>query len=649
MGKENLKDKIVAKALRIRLVEEKLLKLFNEGKLNGTVHTCIGQELTAACLAESLNQDDYILSNHRGHGHLLSREDDLTGFFGELMGKKEGFCGGMGGSQHLCRHNFLSNGIQGGMTPIAAGLSLANKINNTGKVVCCFIGDGTLGEGLIYEAFNIASAWGLPVVYVLENNGIAQSTSMKQSFAGSVEQRAKGFGLNYHKTNIWDVENLASTFQKAVGLAREDSKPSLVEIDVYRLYSHSKGDDNRDSSVVEEYKTRDILNQMLSGGLIDESVQKAFQDSIDLAVKEAEACVTLTEGQQEPSPNVAVEYKLLEEGSSDRINALIHKGLDTEFASNSKTVMLGEDIEYITPYTAKPYGGAFKVSNDLSEKYPNVRNTPISEAAIVGIGTGLAIEGMRPIVEIMFGDFMALTFDQIFNHACKFSQMFAGQVEVPLVVRTPMGGRRGYGPTHSQSIEKIYLGIPDLTVLALNSRVSPELLYKEVFKQKNPVLVVENKVLYTEKLNTDHPVGYDVHLSDEEFPLVKISPQKEVAHITLLCYGGMLTEVERAIEKAFYEEEILCEIICPTKISPFNIEPIVESVKRTKRIVIVEEGSNFAAYSSEVLAQLTERGITLKFCERVSNNGLIPSSYIAEMNSLPNVENIYESIARSMS
>lgn len=647
MDKKNL-NKILNQALRIRLVEEKLLKLFNEGKLNGTVHTCIGQELTAVCLAQALNADDYILSNHRGHGHLLSRESDLTVFFGELMGKKNGVCGGMGGSQHLCRHNFLSNGIQGGMTPIAAGLSLANKINNTGKIVCCFIGDGTLGEGLIYEAFNIASTWGLPVIYVLENNGIAQSTSMKQSFNGSVEQRAQGFGLNYLKTNIWDIEDMISTFDEAVGMARNESKPSLVEIDVYRLYSHSKGDDNRDSSVVEDYKNRDVLNQMLSDGSISTSVREAHQACIDLAVEAAEACETLTESQSARSHDLAVSYKLLGESPSERINALINKSLEAEFASNPMAVMLGEDIEYITPFTAKPYGGAFKVSNDLSEKYPNVINTPISEAAIVGIGTGLAIEGMRPIVEIMFGDFMALTFDQIFNHACKFPQMFAGQVDVPLVVRTPMGGKRGYGPTHSQSIEKIYLGIPDLMVVVLNCRLSPEVLYEQVFKQKNPVLVIENKVLYTEKLNTDHPVGYEVFLSDEKFPLVKISPQELTAHVTVLCYGGLLTEVEQAAEKAFYEEDILCEIICPSLISPLNVVPIVESVQKSNRIMIVEEGSNFAAYSSEVLAQLAERGINLKSCERVSNNGVIPSSYVAEMNCLPNVENIYKSITKSV-
>ena len=179
MRKENSKNKILTQALRIRLVEEKLLELFNEGKLNGTVHTCIGQELTGVCLAESLNEDDYILSNHRGHGHLLSRETDLTGLFAELMGKEAGICGGRGGSQHLYRPNFLSNGIQGGMTPIACGLALAGKIKKTGKVVSVFFGDGTLGEGLIYEAFNIASKWGLPVIFILENNGIAQSTSME--------------------------------------------------------------------------------------------------------------------------------------------------------------------------------------------------------------------------------------------------------------------------------------------------------------------------------------------------------------------------------------------------------------------------------------------------------------------------------------
>lgn len=646
MNKRKLKTAIFERALLIRLVEQKLLELFSEGKLNGTVHTCIGQELIGVCLAESLSDDDFILSNHRGHGHLLSRENDLSAFFAELMGKKGGFCGGRGGSQHLYRHNFLSNGIQGGMTPIAVGLAMANKIRRTGKVISCFIGDGTLGEGLIYEAFNIASIWSLPVVFILENNRIAQSTSIEQTFAGSVEYRARGFGLKYLKTNIWDVDGMQDTFAAAVSSAKKE-KPAFVEVDTYRINSHSKGDDNRDQAVVDSYKEKDILRQFLVENPDAKILCDRLLEQVEEAVTKAEASATLVVATEVNDNFKQVCYTALEERDPERINALINKALESEFASNIDAVMIGEDIEYLTPFTASPYGGAFKVSNDLSEKFENIKNTPISEASIVGIGTGLALEGMRPIVEIMFGDFMTLVFDQIFNHACKFPQMYNRQVEVPLVVRTPMGGKRGYGPTHSQSIEKIFLGVPDLKVVALNQRLSPEIVYKAVFKEKYPVLIIENKVLYTSRLNTTYPVGFVVEMSDEVFPMIKISPVEKKADMTVICYGGTLAEVEEAIETAFFEDEILCEVICPSLISPLNLSPILESVLGSNRLFIVEEGSNFAAYSSEVISQLCEAGINLKSVARLSNNEVIPSSNEAERNCLPDADKIYKKMIKS--
>lgn len=637
-------DHIFEKGLRIRLVEEKLLELFQEGKLNGTVHTCIGQELIGVCLAENLKHEDYVISNHRGHGHLLSREDDLTAFFAELMGRKNGICQGMGGSQHLCTSNFLSNGIQGGMTPLAAGLAMAQKIRGAGQVVCCFIGDGTLGEGIIYEAFNIAAKWELPVIYVLENNRIAQSTSIKQTLAGDIQKRAEGFGLKYQKTNIWDVEDMIGTFGEAVSNAREHSTAQFVEVDVYRLYSHSKSDDNRDASEVASFREKDLLGKFLAEDPSATDYAAATKQEINAAVKKAAEGALLTESPKQPQREDSVSFAPIKHIEGKRVNELIYEALKTQFEQDNRTVLIGEDIQYVTKFTPEPYGGAFKVTKDLSERFPHVHNTPISEAAIVGIGNGLAIGGQRAIVEVMFGDFLTLAFDQLLNHASKFRTMFAGKVNVPLLVRTPMGGRRGYGPTHSQSIEKFFLGIPDLCVLALNHRVDPRKVYASAFQENGPVLMIENKVLYTQMLDTDAPAGFELALTNEAYPVVKMSPIGRSPEVTILCYGGMLSEVEKAAQTAFVEEEILCEIICPTQINPAGRKVVAESVRSTGRLVVVEEGSSVAAFGSEVVSSLLEDGVPIRAVKRLGNNEIIPSSFEGELECLPSVQSIFKSI-----
>ena len=185
-------------ALLIRAVEEKFLSLFSDGKLNGTVHTCIGQELSATAFCEPLLANDYVFSNHRCHGHYIAFTKHYESLILELMGKSMGVSGGVGGSQHLSNKNFFSNGPQGSMTPVAVGVAKACKLKNNNKIVICFIGDGTMGEGIIYESMNMASLYKLPVLFVCENNRYAQSTKIENNLAGSIKKRAESFNLKVY-------------------------------------------------------------------------------------------------------------------------------------------------------------------------------------------------------------------------------------------------------------------------------------------------------------------------------------------------------------------------------------------------------------------------------------------------------------------
>ena len=188
---------LLRKAVLIRTVENKLLQLFSEGKLNGTVHTCVGQEFSALAFAGQLTKEDTVFSNHRCHGHYISFTGDHEGLLAELMGKKTGVCGGIGGSQHLCKDNFYSNGIQGGIVPVAAGMALANKLKGDQNIVVVYIGEGMLGEGVVYEALNIISKWSLPILIVCENNYYAQSTPVKINLAGDILKRADALAYKH--------------------------------------------------------------------------------------------------------------------------------------------------------------------------------------------------------------------------------------------------------------------------------------------------------------------------------------------------------------------------------------------------------------------------------------------------------------------
>jgi len=244
----------------IRRFEETLLDLFSQGKLVGTTHTYIGQEANGVGVIDHLDPAvDVVFSNHRCHGHYLAFTDDPFGLLCEVMGRAPGTCGGKGGSQHLCKGNFYSNGILGSIVPVATGIALAEKRRRTGAVSTVFLGDGTLGEGVTYESLNMASLWKLPVFFVLEDNRYAQSTPVELELAGSMPARAEAFGIATAELDTTDVEEIHAAAGAAVARIRETGEPFFLVLHTYRFAPHSKGDDTRDPAEIEERKRRDPL------------------------------------------------------------------------------------------------------------------------------------------------------------------------------------------------------------------------------------------------------------------------------------------------------------------------------------------------------------------------------------------------------
>jgi len=652
-------EEALAKMSLIREVEERLLELFSAGRLFGTTHTCIGQETCAVGVVGALDRArDVIFSNHRCHGHFLAYTDDPELLLAEIMGRITGASGGRGGSQHLCVRNFYSNGIQGGIVPVATGIALAEQRKRSGAVTACFIGDGTLGQGVVYESLNMASLWKLPVVYVLEHNHYAQSTPTARTTAGEVEARAAAFGIATDRRAADDPVALAVHMRAVVERVRAGHGPFFQVLDTYRLAAHSKGDDDRDVEEIEEHRRRDPLVRLQQsvGDETTVALAAAARLRVDAALARAEAADVAGVDPEAETAAFGLRARALPglgafpgpEAATTLVVQNLNAALHELMARHDDVMLLGEDI-------VDPYGGAFKVSRGLSTRFPDrVLSTPISEAAIVGMGGGLSLRGVRPVVEIMFGDFLTLGADQIVNHISKFHWMYNAQADTPLVIRAPVGGHRGYGPTHSQSIEKMFFGVPGLVVVAISGRHDPgELLRRAVVEDSRPVLFLEQKILYAKRLQPDPPAGTVLELHDRErdalYPTGVWRTPGAAADVTVVTYGGLTAMVEEALAASFEEDELVADYLVVAQLAPLGLAPILESVRRTGRLVVVEEGTMPWGFGAEVLARVAEElGGGLQRALRVAAHHLpIPNARPAEQQVLPDVARIREAVRRA--
>jgi TPP-dependent pyruvate/acetoin dehydrogenase alpha subunit len=270
----------------IRRFEETLLENFPKGVFSGTTHTSLGQEADSVGVLSHLQAGDVVFSNHRGHGHFLAAGGDPRLLFAELMGRRSGVCGGRGGSQHLCWGNFYSNGVQGGISPVATGMALAEKHKRSGAVVIAFLGDGTLGEGVVYEALNMAALWKAPILYVVENNRIAQTTPVDLALAGNIAARFSAFGIPIAELDSSDVCLISSLAQEQLDGVREQGGPRALILHTCRFGPHSKGDDTRPPEAVERLRQeRDPLN--IQAARLDTGSLKRVQAAVDARILQA--------------------------------------------------------------------------------------------------------------------------------------------------------------------------------------------------------------------------------------------------------------------------------------------------------------------------------------------------------------------------
>jgi len=320
----------------------------------------------------------------------------------------------------------------------------------------------------------------------------------------------------------------------------------------------------------------------------------------------------------------------------ESLNSALHHAMETD----PRVYVLGEDI-------LDPYGGAFKVTRGLSTKFPErVLTTPIAEAGIVGLSNGMALRGLRPVAEVMFGDFVTLIADQLANHAAKFRWMYNNNVRVPIVVRAPMGGRRGYGPTHSQSLEKLFLGIPGLKVVAPNALGEPGELLAAAIADEDPVLFVEHKLLYTRPLlvpGQGELMEYQIEKSGGPYPTCVLRFTDYAPRLTIATYGYNFELARAAAQELMMEHEIFAEIVVFSQLSPFALEPLSTSLERTRNLLTVEEGTLSLGWGAEVIARMAESRNRPDRSQRVAARDLpIANARSLEDAILPSVQDIVQ-------
>ncbi len=608
----------------------------------------------------------------------------------ELFGKEYGYCKGRGGSMHITCSEFNHLGataIVGGCMGLAVGSGIASRYFNDGRVTLCFAGDGAYNNGLAHESLNMASMaqfvnglmekrLGIPTIFIVMNNQYGMSGQQKGEVTGIDYIAERGFaynkaGMHAEIVNGMDVLAVRDAALRAAEIARRGEGPVLLELIGYRFKGHSLSDQERYRSreEVEAWMRWDPI-KVYADRLIREGIisQEEFKDLVkesrlrneQLAVKAAEAPDpnpeeltrdTLSEEVEEKVPEEFRNAPTLKEPEFVKRDpeveityreALI-EGLYQAMKKDRRLVMWGEDIA--------DYGGAFGATEGLLEIFGRERifNTPISEAAIVGAGLGAALRGLKPIVEIMYIDFITQSLDQLGNHAAKWRYMTGGQLSVPLIVRTTIGGGRGYAGQHSQSLESVLLHFPGLKVVFPSNAYDIKGLLFASLREKNPIVFLEHQNLHRDPVYSKLSKR---KVPKEEYivPIGKASTVREAQNyensVTIISWGYLVYDSLKAAEK-LSEEGIDAEVIDLRTLYPPDMETILESVKRTHRVVIVHQAPSFMGLGAELAAQLQEKAfdyldapvarVGAPFCTP-------PSAAILERTFLPNEKDIISAV-----
>jgi len=658
--------------LEIRCFEETVFDLLSRNLIKGASHLYAGEEAVAVGAISVLRDDDLITSTHRGHGHCHARgaglaktpkerQEHLNKMMAELCGRATGYSKGRGGSMHIAdveRGNLGATGIVGGNIPVATGAALASEVLGQGKAVLCFFGDGASNTGNFHESLNMASAMSLPVVYVVENNLYGMSVPFeKAAKVPDVADRACAYGMPGRVVDGMDFFAVRAAVGEAVERARQGKGPSLIECKTYRWFGHSRSDPRkyRTREEEQEWKKRDPIATLearmkAEGVATEEEVAKVMAEA-ESAVKTA-ADFALNSPWPSPSglyedvyvptetrpEDVRAERELrLAVRNSEQMRQIpygqaLNEALREEMARDARVFIMGEDVGL--------YGGAYGVTRGLLDEFgaERVRDTAISEAAIGGGAVGAAMAGSRPVAEIMYVDFTPLAMDQIANQGAKNRYMFGGRTTVPMVIRTQGGAGRCIAAHHSQSLEALWVHFPGIYVVMPATPYDAKGLLKTAIRDDNPVMFIEHKMLYKIKA----PVPEEEYL----IPLGVADIAREGKDVTVVAYSRMRYRALEAAER-LAEKGISVEVIDPRTLKPLDLDTIVDSVKKTGRLVGVTEAYKTGSFISELFTLVNEAAFDYLDAPMVrvaAADVPVPMSEVLEAATIPSTEDIVAAI-----
>ena len=595
--------------LVIRGFEERVAALYRDSEIPGFVHLSIGQEASAVGACWPLGPEDVITSTHRGHGHCLAKGLDPPGMFAELMAKDAGTNRGRGGSMHIADPTigiFGANGIVAAGLPIAVGAATAAQLRADGNVVVAFFGDGAVAQGAFHEAVNLAAVWKLPVIFFCENNGYAEFSSAADQHAASLKRRAKGYRVDYTAVDGNDVVATAAAMSRVVEAVRAGDGPAIVEAATYRWHGHYEGDPERYRSAdeVKEGEARDPLlvhtRTLGAAGIADDTVhalESTVAQELDAAVErarrlDAPAPATLFDFVTRPRPERPEPAPPAADAPVFRTMDAIQSALEHELADDERVFVAGIDVA--------AGGNVFGLTRGLHDRFgARVRDTPISETAVMGLGVGAAMAGMRPVVELMYLDFVGVCLDQLLNQAAKMPFMTGGAAQMSLTVRTQFGAGRSSGSQHSQSLEALLAHIPGLTVVMPSTPADTYGLLRAAIQDPNPVIFIENRLLYGMKGPQPPP--------DHIVPIGKSAVVRPGTDITLVSVSRMVHEALAAAEQVA-AEGISVEVIDLRTVAPLDMVPILESVAKTSRLLNAHEAVVPYGIGAEIAATVARDG-----------------------------------------
>ena len=593
--------------LKPRMIEEKMLLLLRKGKISKWF-SGIGQEAISVGVTNALSFTDHILPMHRNLGVFTSRGINLDKLFLQFQGKKDGFTKGRDRSFHFGSNDHNLVGMISHLGPqmgVANGIALSNKLTKKNNITAVFTGEGGTSEGDFHEALNVASVWGLPVIFIIENNGYGLSTPVSEQYnCKSLSDRGKGYGITSFKidgNNILDVYN---TVKNTVDLIQKKSQPILIECNTFRMRGHEEASGTKyvPEKLMSKWAKKDPLDNyqkfLLKNNYLDsndiDKYKCLISDEIDKGLDIAFNTKELVPDAIHEYNDVYRKYNFIKQKtinnkvSNIRLVDAISNGLKQCMDKYDNLIIMGQDIA--------EYGGVFKITEGFLDLFgkERVRNTPICESIILSMGLGLSVKGFKSVIEMQFADFVSSGFNAVVNNLAKTHYRWGQNVDV--VVRMPTGANVNAGPFHSQSNESWFTHTPGLKVVYPSSPADAKGLLISSIEDPNPVMFFEHKFLYR-SLYEDVPDSY------YNIELGKAKRILEGNDVTVITYGYGVHIAKEVLSSV---NDISADLIDLRTLVPLDKNMIFESVKKTNKVIILHEDTLTGGFGAEVSSLISE-------------------------------------------